>query len=295
MNLEPNSLFNAVSAWLQTDSTVVSAVLFGSQASGVMKSDTWSDLDLHVITPSSRRLENIDWARTLVAEDFCGKVVRPATAGVKKITAVFKSGQIDMVVVPLRRIDRLRRLRHCARVLSRPTVQVALNEMATCLRSGYRFLKGESEWGAFYTWVVRDMSGVRLSDMAIVQLADAFVCDLLWTLQKLERGEMMAAQYALHRQLSEVNFRLIRERRLRRCQPLPSFGIGRHVEFMLPRNELSWLEVDARLLPEEIHRASWKLYDGLCNMMKDLVPIWNMSDGMRSLLNGYRTLRLRTE
>jgi hypothetical protein len=46
-------------------------------------------------------------------------------------------------------------------------------------------------------------------------LAEAFVCDYVFTRRKVQRGELCAAQRWLHHQLAETNFRLLHELRLR--------------------------------------------------------------------------------
>ena len=40
--------------------------------------DTWSDLDLHVVTTAARRLERVDWKRVLPKQQFYLQVARPA-------------------------------------------------------------------------------------------------------------------------------------------------------------------------------------------------------------------------
>ena len=262
-------------------------VLFGSNAREPLRINRWSDFDLHVITSAPWRFERMDWARVAPASEVCLTALRPATGGVQKLTVVFSRGQFDLVIVPQARIERVRRAFLRGVPALSPPVTSALNEMATCLRTGYRFLKGEAEWGAFYARVVSEMSGVRLNDTAIDQLANLFVCDLLWTLQKLERGELVAAQHVLHRQLSEVNLRLVRELRLREGKSLPSFGLGRRVEELLSRSELKRIRVDARLNRESLRRAVWNLYAGLCQLMGELRPSWSVPKSMITLLRRY--------
>jgi hypothetical protein len=54
------------------------------------------------------------------------------------------------------------------------------------------------------------------------------VCDYVWTLRKIDRGELVAAQRMLHRELVETNLRLLHELRLRRGER--SFPEGRRIE-----------------------------------------------------------------
>ncbi len=278
---------------LDRERTVKSVVLFGSNAREFSKTGHWSDFDLHVVTSAPGRLERMDWASVDPKSQVCWTALRAAAAGVRKLTVVFSSGQIDMVIVPLARSKRVRRtfLRDVS-ALNSPETN-ALNEMATCLWAGYRFLKGEAEWGQFYSRVVKEMPGVRLGDVAIEQLANLFVCDLLWILQKLERGELLAAQHALHRQLSEVNLRLMRELRLREGKSLPSFGLGRRFEQLLSASDLKHVRVDARSDRKSLQRAAWNLYAGLCSLMTKLRPSWSVPKPMISLIGQFSPTSVR--
>jgi hypothetical protein len=283
----PAGLLPAIRAWLDAEQSVKSAVLFGSsarQADAPGSAGDRSDFDLHVVTTAAARLEHVDWPGVFPREKFCLQVVRPATGGVRKVTVVFASGGIDLVLVPAARLKLIRRAMERGLHRRQPLLRVALNEMATCLHSGYRFLKGEKVWGPFYARVAGEMPGVRLADAEAAGLADVFLCDLWWVLQKLERGELSAAQHLVHRSLAETNFRLVRELRLRRGQPLPSFGLGRRVETLLSPEELTWVRVDARLRRKNLGRAAWSAFAGLKALMRRLVPAWQVPAGMRELL-----------
>ena len=284
--------FPAVEAWLAAESAVQSAVLFGSTARVPVEAaaaDGWSDFDLHIVTTNAAGLERTDWPRALPGWEFSLQVVRPATGGVRKATALFDAGQLDLILVPAAAMRLARLAMRCGLHHRIGFLRVALNEMSTSLSTGYRFLKGERKWGAFYTRVAAEMPGVRLSDLEVREFANIFLCDLLWVLQKLERGELAAAQRVLHRSLSETNFCLARELRLRRGLSLPSFGLGRRVESMHPHPpaELAWVQVSARLDRTELVVATWRTLDGLKGLMRELVPIWNVPAPMHALLARY--------
>jgi hypothetical protein len=272
---------------LKAEPSVEAAILFGSsarQSSEPAPADGRSDLDLHIVTTAPAALERVDWARALPGQRLCMQVVRPATGGVRKVTAMFAAGEVDLVLVPASRLRLGRLAMRLGLHRGRPALSIALNEIATCLRSGYRFLKGEKSWGSFYARIVAEMPGVRLGDSEARVLADVFLCDLLWVLRKLERGELSAAQHLLHRSLAETNFRLLRELRLRRGQPLPSFGLGRRVEALLPAGELAWVKVDARREQVELRLAAGTALKGLQALMKELVPSWAVPTEMNLLL-----------
>lgn len=267
------------------------AILFGSQArpsDAPTFADVWSDCDLHLLTNRSEAILGTDWARVWPGGTFCLKTLRPATGGARKLTVIFAEGGADLVLVSTVKMRMARFALRFGWHRRVKAMRVGLDETATCLSSGYRFLKGEKAWGRFYSDLVGCMSGVRLSDEDIVTQANTFLCDFLWVLQKLERGELLAAQHFLHSQLAEVNFCLLRELRLRRGQPLPSFGIARRVEKLLPPEELRWVTVDARMEPDALHRGAWGAYAGLQALMYELVPEWRVSPSMLALLERQR-------
>ena len=281
-------LLPVVTAWLTRETAVKAAILFGSSArpSGALEAvDHWSDVDLHVVTTAAVRLERLDWSRELAGLSFCHQTVRPATGGVRKVTALFVEGEVDLVLVPATRLRLGRLAVRLGLHRQSAALRYALNEIATCLRSGYRFLKGEDSWGDFYAWIAAEMPGTRLDDRAAAGLADVFLCDLLWVLQKLERGELVAAQHLLHRSLAETNFRLMREWRLRRGLPLPSFGLGRRAESLYPPEELRLVQIDARLNAAELHQAAWQACEGVVAIMREIVPGWKISAEMHRLLS----------
>jgi hypothetical protein len=290
----PAGLLPSVVKWLESERAIRSAVLFGSSAGAVKSAtvvDGFADFDLHIVTTDTRRLVKVDWARVFPEAKFCQQIVRPATGGVNKVTVLFSSGQIELVLVPALQFyfARLSMILGLHRRIRR--LQTALNEVHTCIQSGYYFLKGERTWGPFYSRIMAEMPGVRLTDSEVRDMAGAFLCEFLWVLQKLERGELAAAQLALHRLLSETNFRLVREMHLRRGQPLPSFGLARHVESVLSATELSWVQVDARLDQEELRRAAWHALDGLKGLMSELLPEWRAPLAMVELLAPYSKAR----
>jgi hypothetical protein len=280
-------LFAALQRWVRSDQDVAAAVLFGSSAgrsAGGGSNDRWSDYDLQIFTTNPAKLEQRDWAKILAAAGLQFQAVRPATGGTRKLTLLCERGQADLVIVPLASMQGWRRA-----LLEGPPAPGtpdwhALNEIHVCIRTGYRILKGQKEWGAFYRRVAAEMPGVRLSDEAAAGLADISVCDALWIFQKLQRGELAAAQFTLHRSLAENNFRLVRELRLRRGEPLPSFGLARRVEFLLSKAERSWVTINARLERTAQRRATWQALEGLECLMAELVPTWRGLEQVSRLL-----------
>lgn len=281
-----------VEHWVQAEERIESAVLFGSSATRVAGQpavNAVSDFDLHIISAQPAELEATDWRTVPGSAGFVFRTVRPATGGVRKMTVIFESGQIDLVIVPERQMQaacwavRLGWHRRSAKLA------VALNEMATCLHSGYRFVKGERRWGGWYARVANEMPGVRLSPGEIRRLADNALTDALWILQKLGNAELIAAQHLLHRSLVETNLRLIRETRLRRGDPLRSFGLGRRIETWATAEELTWVRTSARLEQGELTGACRAALTGLRRLMAQLEPTWAIPPEMAA------ALRLRAE
>jgi hypothetical protein len=107
-------------------------------------------------------------------------------------------------------------------------------------------------------------------------MAGVFLAEYLWVRQKLNRGELIAAQHVLHRSLSETNLRLYRELRLRRNLPVPSFGLGRRVEQLALPAEAERLRLSARLDAAELGPATEHALRTLQFLMKELAPEWTL-------------------
>lgn len=289
------SLLAAVTAWIGVEKAVEAAVLFGSQArsaSDPAGADGWSDVDLHVVTSDGPAIERIDWARALPDFHFCLRVVRPATGGVRKLTVLFQEGELDLVLVPAAELKQVRRaLRATRRENLPPPLLAALNSMATIMQGGYRFLKGAAHWEKFYAAVVRELPGFRIADAEARHLADVFLCEFLWVLQKLRRGELVAAQRILHRSLVETNIVLLHEARVRGTKW--TYQQARRVERLVSAAELRCVQASARLERRELGKAAWHAFAGLKRLMAELVPGWGVPAGMRALLEAQRGPRRR--
>ncbi|MBW7893592.1 MAG: hypothetical protein H3C27_00655 [Opitutaceae bacterium] len=285
------NLLDAAEGWMAREPAIESAVLFGSSARAEPAGtgpDVWSDLDLHVITSQPASLETADWRAIFPGQNFLGQAVRAATGGVRKATVLFAQGQLDLVIVP-RRAMRLARWGWRLGLHRRHArLREALNEIHTCIHLGFRQLKGEGEWGRFYAALQRDFPGVRLDDAAVRSLAELALVEQHWVRQKLARGELLAAQHRLHASLSDINLRLLRELRLRRRQTLPSFGLGRHAETLLPPDELAWVRVDARCRADELSAATDQALRGLIALLRELLPHWPVPPLLAVLTGGLK-------
>lgn len=278
----------AIVAWLNNEPTVLAVVLFGSHArrTGALASaDDWSDIDLQVVTSAPDRVLAADWANLFPGEQLCLKVLRPATSGLRKLTLIYASGEIDLVLVPARQMVGLRVLMKLGLHRKIRGLAGGLNNLRTILSGGYRLLKGQENWGPVYARVVADMPGFRLDDTEVRNMADGFLCDLLWVLKKLQRGELVATQRVLHRSLIETNIVLLHELRLRRGEI--SYQQARRVEQLTERADLVTVQASARLSSGELHTAAWSALAGLRSLMRELLPAWTMHQGVVELLAHY--------
>ena len=132
------------------------------------------------------------------------------------MNAVFAETEADFVVIPERAIRRMRMLVALGLHRRPGKVRRRLQDLAIVIRPGWRFLKGRSRWEPFYRKIVAEVPDPRLGDDVARQLAEGFACDYVWTLRKIVRGELRAAQRMLHRELADTNYRLLHELKLRR-------------------------------------------------------------------------------
>jgi hypothetical protein len=260
------SLYQSIKDWIDGEPHIHAAVLFGSSAAkplGNEEINEGADFDIHIVTSRPAEIAKLDWATKLPGQKYLMQCLRPATGGVQKLTVLFATGQLDLILIPVNQL-RLARM-GLALGMERYNAQlrVALNEINTCIHGGHRMLKGDRSWGGFYAKVSSHMPGVRLNKEEIIELADRALVDRLWIEQKIRRGELCAAQHVLHRSLAETNFRLLRELRMRKEVPLPSFGLGRHVEKLLAPTELVMVRVNARCEAAALTAATQQAFDGL--------------------------------
>ena len=267
---EPDELLSLFEEWVQHEPSITAALLFGSRARAMVRADQWSDIDVQVVTRSPKQFKTREWVSSFYSKRIVAYVVRPASGGVIKATAIFDSGgEIDVVVVPAFKL-RVARLVVSLGIHRRvPWVSRSLNELATVMRAGHRVIKGGRKWQDFYAKVIREVHGTRLSDEEAMILAEEFVCDYLWITKKLQRGECIAAQRMLHRSLAETNFRLLHETRLRRGDV--SFREARRLEQLLTGEEIRLIRIEAEPERNSIHAAATVASEGLRNLMLELV------------------------
>lgn len=256
------NLGDEVQAWAKTEASVKALVLIGSRvrAAGdsVWRADSQSDWDFQIISSRPELFSDSAWTRALGGTLHTYAVRRAAIGGVPKAAVLFAQGEADFVILPARPLVFARVAVRLGLHRRSAVFRNRLQDLAVVIRPGWRFLKGRDTWEPLYTTIVKDVADPRLDDAEVRNLANSFVCDAVWTLRKIDRGEYLAAQRMVHRSLAETNFRLLHELKLRRGQR--SFPEGRRAELILSERELLAIHVsvtpEAASLREAVENAS---------------------------------------
>jgi predicted nucleotidyltransferase len=270
--------------WAQAERHVVAVTLFGSRARSEQSEagpDSLSDLDVQIVSSRPCFFATAEWTRVFAGHRRWAYVVRPASGGVTKATALFSPGiEVDAVIVPSRRLQLARLLVALGFHRRSHALARSLYELATVMRSGHRVLKGGPKWARFYSRVVEEVRGTRLDDDQAVMVAEEFVCDYTWVRLKIQRGELIAAQRVLHRSLAEINFRLLHELRLRRGHV--SFREARRLERLLPPNDLARICVSAELTADSLVTATDRCAANFRSLLHDLIGAsWNWPNDLK--------------
>jgi hypothetical protein len=272
----------AMAQWADRNATISGLVLIGSRAhqdaDQLLHADAYSDWDFQVIASKPKVFENASWTKGISGFELRAYAVRTAIiGGVPKINAVFSNAEADFVIIPTisARLLRLCILLGLHRTAGR--VRRHVQDLAEVIRPGWRFLKGGDRWGNLYRRAVEDVTDPRLSDEDVRQLAEGFVCDYIWIVRKIARGELRAAQRILYRELLEVNLRLLHELRLRRGQP--SFTKARRLEKVTRKDELESVTIEAILEVNALQNALEKSAVTFRGLMQALVrDTWQWPD-----------------
>ena len=234
-----------LAAWAATEPAVSGLVLIGSRQRGagdaVWRADAQSDWDFQIITSRPGTFERPEWTRGLGGIRDPG-LCAPRSArigGVPKVNLLYEGGEADFVVIPAKVIRRVRFLTGLAGPPSQRAgpARRQLQDLAVVIRPGWRFLKDTGQWDRFYRRAVAEVPDPRVGDELARQLAEGFVCDYVWTIRKIDRGELRAAQRMAHRELAETNFRLLHELKLRRGER--TFPEARRLERIAGAAELA--------------------------------------------------------
>lgn len=252
-----------MAAWAEREPSVTALVLIGSQTRSTKDSiwhpDAQSDWDFQIVTSNPQMFFDSNWTKGLKGAEIRAYAVREARLGdVPKINAVFADVEADFVLLPLERLEQLRQATDLGQHRLAGEVRRNLQSLAIVIRPGWHFLKGAKIWEPFYQSIISEVPDARMDDVAVRSIAEGFVCDYVWALRKLERGELLAVQRMLHRELVEVNFKLMHELKLRRDER--SFPEARRIELVTNQKELMSLSVssspDAHALKTALKHAA---------------------------------------
>ncbi len=251
-------LASAVSRWAHRTPTVKAAILVGSRAhppgDSLVAAATDSDWDIQLVVGSPAAFHQPEWAEGLGVGRPRAYVVRKALwSGGLKINLALAEADLDVMVLPARPLRRLHWLSVLGCHRHEGRTRNSLQLLAYAIRPHWQFLKGETWLGPLYARAAT-LPDPALSDRAIRQLVAGFWYDHRWVLRKIARGELVAAQRALHLELAEVNFRLRHTLRLRRGQP--SFEGARRLEQLAGPAERAAMTLDARCAPEALAAAA---------------------------------------
>jgi hypothetical protein len=247
-----------MAAWAATEPTVSGLVLIGSrqrdQGDSVWQADAQSDWDFQIITSRPEMFSRRDWTRGLGGLQILAYAARSARiGGVPKVNVLYAGGEADFVIIPAKLLGRVRFSARLGRHRRGGPTRRQLQDLAVVIRPGWRFLKDTGKWDRFYQRAVAEVSDPRLDDELARQLAEGFVCDYVWTVRKVARGELLTAQRMVHRELAETNFRLLHELRLRRGER--TFPEARRLERVASPAELASVTVDAQIEPAALQAA----------------------------------------
>jgi len=270
----PPDLGEIVANWARRSDELSGLVLIGSRerprTEPVEVADEYSDWDFHLIARRPGFFADSSWARNLPGVELLAYAFRTAViGGVPKVSAVFAGAEADFVIVPeevARRLKLAARLGHHRR---EGATRRRLQDLAEVIRPGWRFLTGAERWRELYQRAVDGVPDPRLDDAAAVILAEGFVCDYVWTLRKLARGELRTAQRTLFRELSEANYQLLHELKRRRGER--TFTKARRIESITSPAELAAVSLEPRLEAGSLGQALEKSAAACRELMRALV------------------------
>jgi len=232
--------------WAARDDSIYSAIQIGSRVRGGHEpgaADDYSDWDFQVISSAPDSLERRQLYCDELGEPLAFAVRGGRLGTAKKVTALFAEGELDIVIIPLVQFHEVRKQVGAGTHPGVPPIMKALEDLSSVLLGGYQILKGTLEVDALFHFVATEIPPPRLSDAAIRQIGEGFICDYVSTARKIARGEFLAAQRWIHHHLAETNFSLAHE--LRRRASLPSFPDARRVEMLFDEAARSALEIRA--------------------------------------------------
>ena len=254
---EPANFGAVMTEWARGVPSVSGLALIGSRQRSkddlVWAADALSDWDFQIITSRPDWIASCEWIKNLRQFEVRACVTRTTRVGqVQKISALFLGAEADFVILPSRKLYIAKLLCRLGLHTSEGWTRRLLQDLAIVIRPGYQFLKDTGGWQKFYRTTIASVPNPRISDEQARRLADGFVCDYIWTLRKIARGELLTAQRMLHRELLEVNLRMLHELKLRRSER--TFPDARRFELIASPEELDSMTIESS--PENLSLKS---------------------------------------
>jgi hypothetical protein len=278
------NLAEIVSAWAAKTPSVSALTLFGSRvrpgSDASAAADEGSDWDFQIISSDPRMFAGRSWADSLAGARLRVYAPRMTRFGrVPKVNALFEGAEADFVIIPAQTLRLARFLVSLGLHRREGLLRRRLRDLAIVIRPGWRFLKGREKWEGFYRRVVDEVDDARLGDAEVLGLASVFVCDYAWTLRKIGRGELVAAQRMLHFELVETNLRLFHELRLRRGER--SFPDGRRIEQTAGASEASTVTLSTLCEASGLRAGAARTAASFRELMHSLVGgSWSWPEGI---------------
>jgi hypothetical protein len=267
------SLLGAVSLWAHRTPAIEAAILIGSQARPaadlVARPDASSDWDFQLVATRPARFSTPRWLDDFDWGPVRGYVVRKALwQGGLRVAVTFAETEADFVILPAWPLRRLGWLSAAGCHRREGGTRHALQGLIHYVRPAWRFLKG-ARWVESLYRRAAELPDPRLADAAVRQLAAKFWCEYRWILRQLGRGELRAAQRALHLELGEANFALQHELRLRRGGG--SFEKARRLEQLCSAEELAALTISAECAEHPLRMAAGRAAATCRQLVHDLL------------------------
>jgi hypothetical protein len=263
-----------MTAWAAKTPSVGGLVLIGSRERSATNTleyaDAYSDWDFQIITSNPRMFLDRAWMSDLPGIELIAYAARTARiGGVPKVNVVLKGAESDMVIIPAA-VARLMRLAVAFGLHRRNgRLRRRAQDLAEVIRPGWRFLKGGETWDPLFRRITADVSDPRLGDEEARQLAEGFVCDYVWCLRKILRGEFRTTQRMLFQEMAEVNLQLMHELKRRRGER--TFTKARRIERTANSAELESITLIAPLDVSALHDALEKSAATCRQLMQALV------------------------
>ena len=105
----------------------------------------------------------------------------------------------------------------------------------------------------FFRRIIAEVPDPRLGDDEAKELAEGLVCDYVWCLRKIARGELRTTQRTLIQEIAETNLKLLHELKRRRGEK--TFTKARRIELTSRGAELEGVTVEIRLEASSLRAA----------------------------------------